>query len=133
MSDSPEVPEAPGVSIRSHVAREITDAVVRLTREAAGRGPVRARVIIDDDAIIVLLHDTLTKAEQTLVDNGHTDEVLALRRAFQDVLRPAYSAAVEQATGRKVQTFMSTNHADPDHAAEIFLLEGEPRARRTPV
>ena len=81
-------------------------------------------MIIDGEAVVVLMHDTLTKAEQSLVDGGRVAEVLALRRAFQDLLRPAYIEAVEHATGRKVQTFMSTNHADPDHAAEIFLLDG---------
>jgi uncharacterized protein YbcI len=111
-------------SSRGSIAREITDAIVRLTREATGRGPVRARVILDGDAVIVLLYESLTKAEQTLVDGGHTDEVQALRRAFQEVLQPAYCAAVERIMGREVVTFMSTNHTTPDHAAEIFLLGG---------
>jgi uncharacterized protein YbcI len=104
--------------------REIADALVRLTRQATGRGPVSARVIVDGDAVVVLMHDTMTKAEQTLVDHGRTEEVLALRRAFQDVMRPAFSAEVERVTGRTVRTFMSSNHAAPDHAAEIFLLGG---------
>lgn len=120
----PEVPEAGEVTPRSRVTHEITNAIVRITREAAGRGPERARVILDGDAVVVLLNETLTRAERVLVDAGRVDEVLALRRAFQEHLRPAYSAAVEQATGRRVETFMSTNHAAPDHAAEIFLLGG---------
>lgn len=127
MSEVPEAPEAPDVRggpSRGRMAREITDAIVRITREAVGRGPVNARVIVDGDAIVVLMHDTLTKAEQTLVDGGRVAEVLALRRAFQDLLRPDYTEAVERITGRTVETFMSTNHAAPDHAAEIFLLDG---------
>lgn len=81
-------------------------------------------MILDGDTVVVLMHDTLTKAEQTLVDNGHAPVVLALRRAFHSVMRPLYCEAVERVTGRKVKTFMSTNHAAPDHAAEIFLLDG---------
>ena len=109
---------------RGTQSREIADAIVRLTRESTGRGPVRARALLDGDTVVVLMHDTLTKAEQVLVEHGRAEEVLALRRALQEVLRPAYTAAVERITGRRVVTFMSTNHADPDHAAEIFLLEG---------
>jgi uncharacterized protein YbcI len=104
-------------------SRQIADAIVRLTRESTGRGPVKARVVLDDDAVIVLLQDVLTKGEQALVDDGRTAVVLALRSAFQDMLRPAFSAEVERITGRKVSTFLSTNHADPDRAAEIFFLE----------
>jgi uncharacterized protein YbcI len=124
MPEVPPAPQTPDAPARGRVGRDITDAVVRITRDAIGRGPVSTRVIIDGDVVIVLMHDTLTRAEQSLVDGGRVAEVLALRRAFQDLLRPAYTAAVEQATGRMVQTFMSTNHAAPDHAAEIFLLDG---------
>lgn len=123
--------EVPAATTRGQPpARAIADAIVRLTREGTGRGPVRARVILDGDAVVVLLHDTLTKVEQTLVDHGRIEEVLALRRAFQEILRPDYCAAVEEITGREVLTFMSTNHAGPDHAAEIFLL-GDPVPARS--
>lgn len=107
---------------RGSANRQITDALVRLHRERTGRGPVSARVIMDGDAVVVLLHDVLTKAEQTLVSEGHTAEVLAFRRAFQDALRPAFVVEIQEATGRQVETFMSTSSADPDHSAEIFLF-----------
>jgi uncharacterized protein YbcI len=103
--------------------REIADAIVHLTRRTTGRGPVKARVVTDDDAVIVLLHDVLTMSEQALVDDGRTAVVLALRSALQDLMRPAYSAEIERITGRKVATFLSTNNAEPDRAAEIFILE----------
>lgn len=107
---------------RGSPGRELGDAIVGITREVTGRGPVGARVILDGDAVIVLLHDVLSKGEQTLVDAGHHVEVLALRSAYQEVMRPAYVAQVERITGRRVTTFMSTNHATPDRSAEIFLL-----------
>jgi uncharacterized protein YbcI len=117
-------PENDAASARGNsTSRQIADAIVRITREGTGRGPVKARVVMDDDAVIVLLHDVLTKGEQALIDSGRTAVVLALRSAIQDMLRPAYSAEVERITGRRVSTFLSTNHADPDRAAEIFLLE----------
>lgn len=104
------------------LGRRIADAVVRLTREHTGRGPVTARVILDGDAVVVLLHDVLSKGEQSLVEHGHVDEVLALRDAYQEVLRPSVVAEVERLMGRTVDTFMSTAHADPDRSATIFLL-----------
>lgn len=108
---------------RSTVSRQITDAMVRLYRENAGRGPVSARAMIDSGTVVVLLHEVLTRAEQTLVDHGNTEVVLMMRRALQDALRPAFVVEVERITGRRVSTFMSTSSADPDRSAEIFLLE----------
>lgn len=103
---------------------QISDAIVRIMREQTGRGPVSCRITMDSSAVFAVLHETLTKGEQTLMDNDHADEVLALRRAFQAVARPAMVAEVERITGRNVETFMSTNHATPDRACEIFLLAG---------
>ena len=115
--------------------RQIADEIARVMSEQIGRGPVSCRVIVNGDAVIAILHGSLTKAEQTLVEHGRTAEVLALRRALQQLAGPAFIAEVQRITGRKVETFMSTNHAAPDCAAEIFLLSGpldpddpEPRA-----
>lgn len=116
----PENTDPPG---RSKSA-QISDAIVRTIREQTGRGPVSCRVTMDGDAVFAVLHETLTKGEQTLLENGHTEEVLALRRAFQDVARPVFIADVERVTGRRVETFMSTNHTTPDRACEVFLLDG---------
>lgn len=118
----PNDPDTSGT--RRGLGRDIGDAVVSLTREHVGRGPVSARVIVDGDAVVVLLQDVLTKGELTLVEHGRGAEVLALRAAYQDVLRPLFIAEVERLTGRTVATFMSANHAAPDRSAEIFLLEG---------
>lgn len=116
-------PDSGTARSRGGAGRQIADAVVRLHREHTGRGPVSARVIIEGDTVVVLLREVLTKAEQTLVDAGRADEVLAFRRGLQDVLRPAFVAEVQEAMGREVDMFMSTNNADPGHSAEIFLLE----------
>lgn len=113
--------DPPGRSTNAQIA----DAITRIVRRLSGRGPVSCRVIVDGDVVVALLHETLTKGETTLIENGHEEEVQDFRRAFQQVARPSFVDAVERITGRRVETFMSTNHAVPDRAAEIFLL-GDP-------
>ena len=103
--------------------REISRAIVRLTHEYTGRGPTRARTTIQGDLVVCLLEDTLTKGERTLADMGNHDAVLAMRHQFQEAMRAEAVAEVEQLTGRRVVSFMSTNHIDPDLAAELFVLE----------
>lgn len=118
------MPDGPAAPHNGSKTREIADAIVRVTREGTGRGPVSARVVSDAQTIVVLLQGAFTKGEQTLIEHGRDAEVLALRRAFQEVLQTAYVAEVERITGRHVETFMSTNSTDPDRSAEIFLLGG---------
>lgn len=112
-----------GQSLKSAVA----DLVVRTMQDYTGRGATRARTIIDQDTILVVLEDTLTKGERVLVEHGREEDVLRIRRTFQETMRQDLSRAVEQLVGRRVDAFMSTNHTAPDYAIEIFML-GEPLA-----
>jgi hypothetical protein len=54
---------------------------------------------------------------------GKCDEVLEMRRPFQRVMEVDLIRAVEEITGRRVIAFLSDNQAEPDLAAEIFVLE----------
>jgi uncharacterized protein YbcI len=101
----------------------ISNAIVRITSEYIGRGPTKARTSIRDEMIVVLMQDTLTKAEKTLLDAGQGDFVMETRARFQMTMRDEYVAAVEMLTERKVIAFMSANHMDPDMATEIFIME----------
>jgi uncharacterized protein YbcI len=111
-------------SSRGEQAASISTLVVKLTSEYTGRGPTKARTHIDDDLVIVILRETLTKGERILVRDGKEDVVRSTRFAFQQTMKDELVAGVEQVLGRKVLAFMSANHMEPDVAAEIFLLEG---------
>lgn len=100
----------------------INDLVVRALQEYTGRGAMRARTVVGADTVMVLLEDTLTRGERTLLRHGRADEVLVLRRTFQQVMGAELSAGVAALTGREVVAFMSANHVEPDLAAEIFVL-----------
>jgi uncharacterized protein YbcI len=108
---------------RGRLCAEISRAVVHLFSEQTGRGPTKARTTIDAQLIVVLLHESMTRAETTLAQAGKHDEVLRIRRAFQDTMEPALVKAVEGLTERTVVSFMSANAIDPDVAAEIFVME----------
>lgn len=69
-----------------------------------------------------MLENTLTKAEQSLVNSGREQLVLDTRRAYQSTMRNDLVGAVEELTRRTVIAFMSDNHIDPDVATETFLL-----------
>lgn len=105
------------------LAASISNGIVQLIREYTGRGPTRARTSIGDDVITVVLADTLTKGEQSLVQDGQTELVLSARKAYQNTMYTKAIEVIEQLTGRKVVAFLSDNHLDPDVAAEVFVLE----------
>lgn len=74
----------------------------------------------------------MTKGERILVGKGRGENVLALRREYQEAMREESSAKVAQLTGRNVIAMMSANHIDPDLAAEIYVLDGPPGYNHVP-
>jgi uncharacterized protein YbcI len=106
-------------------AAAISNAVVHVVSEYTGRGPTRARTYLAEDLVSVVMRDTLTKAELSLVHGGQQERVLDTRRMFQQTMRDELVAGVEEILGRRVIAFMSDNHIDPDLAVETFVLEPE--------
>jgi uncharacterized protein YbcI len=101
----------------------ISEAIVRLMADTTGRGPTKARTTVDRDLIVVMLQNTLTSGERYLADSDRAEQVLGMRRAYQEAMRADCIAAIEDLAGRRVIAFMSANHIDPDLAAEVFVLE----------
>jgi uncharacterized protein YbcI len=103
-------------------AGEISKRSVQVLREYTGRGPTKARTVINGDSVLILMGDTLTKGERKLAENGKAEHVVQTRHQYQHVMRDDLVQVVEEHTGRKVIAFMSDNHIDPDYGAEVFVL-----------
>ena len=126
MADRTEQDQPAGATL--HAA--ISNAIVGLLREYTGRGPMRARTTIRDNVVLVMLEQTLTKGEQSLVNKGRADKVIEIRHEFQEAMREESMAKVAQLTGRPVTAMLSANHVNPDLGAEIFVLDGTPDHQR---
>jgi uncharacterized protein YbcI len=114
------------------LAAAISTLTVRAVANHTGRGPTKARTTIADDAIFVVLEDTLTKGERTLVEHGDHDAVLGLRKKWQNAMRTDLACSIEELTGREVIGFMSDNHIDPDLGVEVFVLLKQPEGHDEP-
>ena len=106
-------------------ALAISNAIGRLHHEYYGRGPDRARTIIQRNYVITFLDDIYTQVERTLIEAGEREQVKQTRLAFQRAMEEKFVAAVEELTGRKVIAFLSQVHFDPDLSQETFVLEPE--------
>jgi uncharacterized protein YbcI len=109
-----------------HLHLAISNMIVRLLREYTGRGPTKSRTTIRDNVVLVMLEQTLTKGEESLVSKGRVDKVIEIRHEFQEAMREDCMAKIGELTGRKVTAMLSANHVNPDLGAEIFVLNGPP-------
>jgi uncharacterized protein YbcI len=103
----------------------IASEIVRLHSEYYGKGPTKARVHDSGDVIAVVLEETFTRAERTLIERGEDEGIKDIRRRFQRVMAEQFTAIVEQATGRKVRSFFSDTDLDEDLSVELFILAGD--------
>ena len=117
------------ITASGDVRTEISDGLVALLKDFYGRGPDRAKTYVNDDLVVCLLRGGFTRVEQTLLEEGHGEDVIRQRMIFQQVMRHRFEQVVEHATGRKVVGFMSGNHQDPDMICEVFVLAPNDVAR----
>lgn len=105
------------------VLAAISNEMVRLMREALGKGPTRCKTHwAGEDILLVVLGEGGLAAERTLWQAGRGDAVRRNRDALQDVLEQRMRAVVEGHTGRRVAAFMSCYHQEPDIQVELFVL-----------
>jgi uncharacterized protein YbcI len=107
-----------------HLLAAISTSIVGILREHYGRGPMKAKTYALDDIIVVVMRGSgFTPLEQTIMDSGEPDRVVAMREDFQRVMADRYKQTIEELTGRKVLAFLSQAHVEPDITMEIFFVD----------
>jgi uncharacterized protein YbcI len=111
--------------------------MVRLYKDAFGRGPTKARArFAGSDTLIVLLEDTMTTAERRLVALGEYARVREDRLFIQLALEDSKRSEVERILVRRTVAWICGIDPRRDLAAEIFTLapsiEGTPQAETGP-
>jgi uncharacterized protein YbcI len=103
--------------------------MVNLLKDHIGRGASHARAYVHNDLVVVVLHQTMTKAERTLADEGEEALVRSMRRVLQGKFREDANGIVERLTGQQVTAFLSDQNVDEDVVIQAFVLEPRSTSR----
>jgi uncharacterized protein YbcI len=102
----------------------ISTSIVGILREHYGRGPMKAKTYALDDIIVVVMRGSgFTALEQTIMESGEPERVVALREDFQRMMAVRYKQTIEELTGRTVVAFLSQAHIEPDITMEVFFID----------
>ena len=105
------------------VESRISDRLSALHAHLHGRRPSATRTYIaGDDVVVAVLEETFTPAEQALVDRGEAEGIKELGRRLRRVMADDFGAIVEQATGRRVRSYISDTDLAEQVSIEVFLL-----------
>jgi uncharacterized protein YbcI len=103
----------------------ISTSIVAILREHYGRGPMKAKTYALDDIIVVVMRGSgFTPLEQTIMNSGDPERVVAMREDFQRVMENRYKQTIRELTGCNVVAFLSQAHVEPDITIEIFFVDG---------
>jgi uncharacterized protein YbcI len=123
-----EAPRTEGIPVPlagGHLLGAISREIVSILREHYGRGPMKAKTYALDDLIVVVMRGSgFTSLEQTIMDSGEPDRVVAMRHDFQRMMTKHFTDTIEELTGRNVVAFLSQAHVEPDITMEIFFMDG---------
>jgi uncharacterized protein YbcI len=115
----PPEPVAAGGELNAAIA----NAVVRIHRWHAGRGPTKARSLFRGNIVVAVLEGVMTSAERSLAAAKKDDEVLSFRDNLQATMSSDLTAAVEELTGCRVTAVLGDSHVDSDMAVQVFVLD----------
>ena len=119
-----------GPTKASRLETRIADQIALLQADYYGVAPKQARAyVIPGEIVVVVLRETFTPAEKMLIDHGDAEAIQHSRRRFQQLSREDFGAVVEQATGERVESFLSETNLENEVAVEIFLMAGEDRTQ----
>lgn len=123
--DEPAQDSSPEAPAGGNLLAAISTNIVGILREHYGRGPMRAKTYVLDDVIVVVMRGSgFTPLEQTIMDSGRPERVVAMREDFQRVMQDRYQETIKQLTGRNVIAFLSQAHVEPDITVEMFFIDG---------
>jgi uncharacterized protein YbcI len=105
------------------IASEISRSLVQLYAKRLGRGPTKTRAVATTNVVTVIFEDTLTRAEQTLIQAGHGDTVVETRQTLAKAIQDDATAAVESATNRRVASMVSGVDVEANVSVAVFVLD----------
>lgn len=84
------------MTVDGKAREEIANEMVRLHADYYGRGPTRAKVYAQDDFVAVVLEETFTPAEKTLIARGEADG----SRTFADASSESWRSSSPRLSSR---------------------------------
>ena len=116
-AEGPE-PNGDAATMRQGLQREI----IQLHKEFMGRGPIRSKLYLHEDSVLVLLFNGHTRAEHTMLEGGGRRSVAQTRVDMSESIRARFIEVVERYTGREVVGFMSSSQQGPDLLSHVYVL-----------
>ena len=103
--------------------QDLQREVVQLHKEFMGRGPLKTKLFINEDSVLILMFNGHTASERTMLEGGGRRSVAQTRVDMSESMRGRFIEVVERHTGREVAGFMSSSQQSPDLLSHVYVLK----------
>ncbi|NJL20988.1 MAG: DUF2294 domain-containing protein [Leptolyngbyaceae cyanobacterium SM1_3_5] len=114
---------------RGQLERALGQRIQTIFRDRIGQRPAKAICQMFDESLTIVLEDTTSPAERTLIDVGKLDLAKQLRRHLQDSIKAAIQAEIAQIVEQDVLAVLIDADLESGYASVTAILLAPPNVR----
>jgi len=115
---------------RGQLERTLSQRIQALYRTQLEHQPSRVSCQIFDEKIAIILENSITQAEQLLVNSGEQELAEKVRSELDEALEPQLKALIEEVVGVTVIDLLTNAKLETGRSATVAILEQTPQFRK---
>lgn len=116
---------------RGQLERELSQKIQAFYRSHLGHQPSKVTCQLFNTKLAIIIEDSITNAEQILVDEGKDDLAKKVRSNLDDAIKPELQQLIEVVTKVKVLDMMSDATLETGRTGIIIILNNPPEIRES--
>ncbi len=114
---------------RGQLERTLSQRIQALYRNQLEHQPSKVTCQVFDEKIAIILEDSITQAEQLLVNSGEQELAEKVRDELNEALEPQLKALIEEVVGVAVIDLLTNARLETGRIATIAILAETPQLR----
>jgi len=117
------------IPTRGQRERELSQRIQGLYCNQLGHRPTKVTCQLFDNSLAIVMEDSITPAEQLLVDQGQQELAEQVRSGLDDAIEPKLKALIEEILEVKVLDFMGDATLQTGRSGIVVVLSHTPEVR----
>ena len=116
---------------RGQLERTLSQRIQALYRQELGQQPSKVTCQLFDEKLAIVLENSITPAEQLLVQEGKDELVEKVRSGLDEITKPLLKKLIEEVLEVKVNDLLSDSTLETGRTGVIAVLENTPNVRNS--
>lgn len=119
------------IPTRGQLQRTLSQRIQAFYRDRLGQQPSKVTCQLFDEKLVVILEDSITNAEELLINKGQKQLAREVRENLDDAIGPELKSLIEDIIGVEVDDLLSDATLTTGRSGIIAVLATTPELRST--